>query len=117
MVEKWCKLIVAAVAFHAGNCAVSSEEAVDYSGRKHAGRLHQDKDAWLFRSDEAKNISLADLSYVRFDGKATPLSRAPLRQMLVLPSQQYIRGNLNVVDEKKVVFVTSWGQTVSLGRV
>jgi hypothetical protein len=117
MVEKWSKLIVAAVAFHAGNCAVSSEEAVEYSGRTHAGRLHQVKDAWLFRSDQAKNISLADLSHIRFDGKATPLSRAPLRQMLVLPSQQYIRGNLNVVDEKKVVFVTSWGQTVSLGRV
>jgi hypothetical protein len=116
MVEKSSKLILAAVAFHVGICAVSSEEAVDYSGRKHPGCLHQVKDAWLFQSDQAKRISLAELSHVRFDGKATPLSRAPLRQMLVLPSQQHIHGTLNLIDEKKVAFVTSWGQAVSLGR-
>jgi hypothetical protein len=116
MAEKSCRLILAAVAFHVGICVVSSEEAVDHSGRKHPGRLHQYKGAWLFQSDQAKRISLGELSYVRFDGKATPLPRAPVRQRLVLPSQQHIRGTLKLIDDQKVAFVTSWGQTVSLGR-
>jgi hypothetical protein len=116
MAEKSCRLILAVVAFHVGICVVSSEEAVDYSGRMYPGRLHQDKDKWVFQSDHAKQIPLGELAYVRFARKATPLPRAPLRQMLVLPSQQHIRGTLNLIDAKQVVFVTSWGQAVSLGR-
>src|SRR6516164_11815124 len=92
MADKWGTLLRAAMAFFLAACYVSADEAVEYSGRKHSGRLQQDKDKWLFQNNQGKRLSLGELSYIRFEAKPTPAPRAPLLQALVLPTQQRISG-------------------------
>jgi hypothetical protein len=94
----------------------AADEAVESNGRKHRGRLTQDKDGWFFQSDRDKRIPLDQLSHVRFESKPAPLPKAPMIHTLWLPNKQRVSGTLVGMDDKKVNFTTSWGKTVALER-
>ena len=111
-----CRHLLAAMLVLAGLTAVRSEDAVERNGTKHVGRLQNSKDGWFFQSEQGKPIPLTELAYIRFESKGTPLPKAPLTHTLVLPGQQRCAGTLVTVDEKKVVFITSWGKTITLKR-
>ncbi|MBI2805648.1 MAG: hypothetical protein HYX68_11780 [Planctomycetes bacterium] len=96
--------------------SLGAETAVEPSGKKHRGKLALEKTTWVFRTETAKTIALDNLAYVRFDRQPTPTPKAPLRWLLRLPGGQHVTGNLRRVDETKVAFVTSWGQTVTVAR-
>jgi hypothetical protein len=94
----------------------AADEAVESDGRKHRGRLTQDKDGWFFQADRGKRILLAQFSHVRFESKPAPLPKAPLIQTLWLPNKQRVSGALVGMDDKHVNFTTSWGKAVALER-
>ena len=116
MMVKSRKRLLAAMCLLCGFAPLRAEEAVERTGPKHVGRLQNDKDAWFFQTTQGKRIPLGQIAYVRFDAKATPLPKAPLGWTLLLPNQQRITGTLLRLDEKKLVFVTSWGKTIALTR-
>jgi hypothetical protein len=105
--------VIATVLFSLCLAGADAEEAIDRAGRKHEGHLCQEKDAWFFQADLGKRILLSEISYLRFDGKSTPVPAAPLMQTLLLPNGQRVSGILQSIEDKKITFVTSWGRAVS----
>jgi hypothetical protein len=92
------------------------EEAVDSSGKRFRGTLMHKKDAWVFQTDQGKEISLKHLAYVHFEPASALLPKVRLTTSLLLPHGQRLTGSLVGVREKTVEFTASSGTSYTLAR-
>jgi hypothetical protein len=117
MMAESCRYLLAASVLLLLWCSpVGSEVAVTLTGKKLDGRWMNEKDAWFFQSGPSKRVPFDQLAYIHFGANAAPLPKVPLVRVLLLPSGQRLTGMLDRVDEKQIVFITSWGKTVTLDR-
>src|SRR4051812_45822965 len=78
------------------------DEAVDITGRRHAGRLQLVQENWEFADKNAKQIPVKQLAYVRFELKDSLPVKVRLSKTFLLPDGQRLTGSLVRIDDKAI---------------
>jgi len=99
-----------------GACLTCAEESVAPSGKIQRGALRFEQGAWVFRDERGKNTELQEYSYIRFETKSAPISKAPIAHTVRLAGDQRVSGRLVRLDDKKATFITSWGKSTLFDR-